>query len=67
MILDTEINSMIRKEGLESSRVALTAWKDFISAPVKEIAIYHEGGIKFDAVAKALSTVGIGIIAGRVD
>lgn len=56
-----------RAFALEATEVSLTAWKDFIRAPLLEIAAYHEGGLRSEDLANLIHAIGLGGIAVGVN
>ena len=66
LLIDDKLTALERNTNLKDSQLALTTWKDYIGAPLKEIKAYHEGGITYDDVAKTMYAVGLGVIAGGV-
>lgn len=49
------------------SEIALTAWKDFVRAPLQEVAAYHEGGLTPEDLANVIHAIGLGGIAVGVN
>jgi uncharacterized coiled-coil DUF342 family protein len=65
--IDIERRALVRRNGLEMSRISLTAWNALLRAPLDEIVRYHEGGITSREVADALFAIGLGAIAVGVN
>lgn len=57
---DDDRRRMLR---FDLSEVALTAWKDFIRAPLQEVAAYRNGGLKSEDIANLIRALGLGGIA----
>jgi hypothetical protein len=49
------------------SDIALAAWKDFIRAPLQEVAAYHDGGLTSEDLANVIHAIGLGGIAVGVN
>ena len=49
------------------SETALAAWKDFIRAPLQEVATYHEGGLTPEDIANVIHALGLAGIAVGVN
>lgn len=49
------------------SEIALTAWKDFIRAPLQEVAAYHDGGLTTEDLAALIHAIGLAGVAVGVN
>jgi len=52
---------------LDFSAVALEARNDLVRAPLQEITVYHEGGIRAEEVAALLQAAGVAGVAAGVN
>lgn len=62
-LLEFDGDERFRALAFSLSDVSLAAWKDFIRAPIQEIAAYHEGGLRSEDVANIIRAIGLGGIA----
>lgn len=66
-LLAFDSDERLRALTFSLSEVSLTAWKDFIRAPIQEIASYHDGGLRSEDVANLIRAIGLGGIAVGVN
>ena len=62
-LLQFEDDERFRALAFSLSDVSLAAWRDFIRAPIQEIATYHEGGLRSEDIANIIRAIGLGGIA----
>lgn len=64
---DIRLADRYYRMSLDFSETALHARSDLIRAPLQEITVYHEGGIRPEEVAALLHAIGLGVIGAGVN
>jgi len=64
---DIKLADLYYRMSLDFSAVALEARNDLVRAPLQEITVYHEGGIRAEEVAAFLQAAGVAGVAAGVN